>query len=388
MYGYQEFEAPFLERFELYAAKSGDEIVKEQSFVFEDRGGDMVVLRPELTPSLARMIASRGRELKKPVRWWSFGPFWRYEKPQRGRSREFFQWNIDLLGVVSPQADAEIVAIIASFFETLGLTPKQVRIKFNNRRFAESQLQSLGVSDELISDVFRLIDRRDKMDLDSWQAYAQKVGISNDQASSLLKMLDDESSWKDSEELSEFYEAACAHQIQDYIEFDPTVIRGLDYYTGTVFEASDADGTERSILGGGRYDNLVSEVGGDPISGVGYAMGDVVIKLVLEKYDLLPDLNPNPADILVTTFEDDLLEQTINLTSELRKFGFNVEWYPQGAKLNRQLKYADLQRIPFVAILGPEELETNSITIKNLALGSQDSVPRKDLPTFLKTLLE
>jgi histidyl-tRNA synthetase len=388
MYGYQEFEAPFIERFELYAAKSGDELVNEQSFVFEDRGGEKVVLRPELTPSLARMIASRGRELTKPIRWWSFGPFWRYEKPQRGRSREFFQWNIDLLGVDTPQADAEIVAVIASFFKILGLLPEHVRIKFNNRRLAESQLNSIGITADLTSDIFHLIDRKEKMSPDSWQAYAMEIGLSNYQSSSLLKILDDKDSWKGSPELSEFIETARALQILEYIEFDPTVIRGLDYYTGTVFEARDADGTERSILGGGRYDNLVSEVGGEPISGVGCAMGDVVINLVLEKYHLLPDLNPNPADILVTTFGDELQEDALNLATELRNAGFKAEWYPQSAKLNRQLKYADKQRIPLVAIIGPEEVQSNSITIKNLVLGSQDSVSRAELFSYLKTLLE
>ena len=388
LYGYQEWEAPFIERFELYAAKSGDELVNEQSFVFEDRGGEKVVLRPELTPSLARMVAARGRELIKPVRWWSFGPFWRYEKPQRGRSREFFQWNIDLLGVDTPQADAEIVAVIASFFKMLGLEPDQVRIKFNNRRLLESQLSSIGIPTDRTNEIFRLIDRKEKMDPDSWQAYAQDIGLSKDQASSLLKLLEDKDSWKKSEELTEFNKASSAHQILDYIEFDPTVIRGLDYYTGTVFEARDADGTERSILGGGRYDNLVSDVGGEPISAVGYAMGDVVIKLVLEKYDLLPNLNPSPAEILITTFGKDLQDDAIELATELRKLGFKAEWYPQVSKLNRQLKYADSQGIPLVAILGPDEMSSNTVTVKHLAQGTQESVHRNDLQVHLRALLE
>jgi histidyl-tRNA synthetase len=387
-YGYQEFEAPLIERFELYAAKSGDELVNEQSFVFEDRGGDRVVLRPELTPSLARMIASRSRELARPIRWWSFGPFWRYEKPQRGRSREFFQWNIDLLGVISAQADAEIVAVMASFFKSIGLNHNQVRIKVNNRRLVETQLTSIGIPPSQNVDVFRLIDRKEKLGDSEWREYADRIGLKSDQLNLLQGLLKDEDGWKSSEELVEFFEAAEAHGIEDYIEYEPTVIRGLDYYTGTVFEARDADGSERAILGGGRYDNLVSEVGGEPISGVGYAMGDVVIKLVLEKYELLPELNPNPAEILVTTFDQEIQDSALKLAAELRNSDLKVEWYPQASRLSRQLKYADNQRIPYVAILGPDEIDANTVTIKDLMKGTQESVPRADLLTYLRTLLE
>jgi histidyl-tRNA synthetase len=387
-YGYQEFEAPLIERFELYAAKSGDELVNEQSFVFEDRGGDRVVLRPELTPSLARMIASRSRELARPIRWWSFGPFWRYEKPQRGRSREFFQWNIDLLGVISAQADAEIVAVMASFFKSIGLNHNQVRIKVNNRRLVETQLTSIGIPPSQNVDVFRLIDRKEKLGDSEWREYADRIGLKSDQLNLLQGLLNDEDGWKSSEELVEFFEAAEAHGIEDYIEYEPTVIRGLDYYTGTVFEARDADGSERAILGGGRYDNLVSEVGGEPISGVGYAMGDVVIKLVLEKYELLPELNPNPAEILVTTFDQEIQDSALKLAAELRNSDLKVEWYPQASRLSRQLKYADNQRIPYVAILGPDEIDANTVTIKDLMKGTQESVPRADLLTYLRTLLE
>jgi len=158
-YGYQEYEAPLLERLELYAAKSGEELVKEQSFVLLDRGGDELALRPELTPSLARMIAQRQGSLVWPARWFSYGPFWRYERPQRGRTREFFQWNIDLLGSDAPEADGEIVVIAAEFLQSLGLTASEVGVYINSRRLMESKLASIGVEDKLTDDVFRLIDR-------------------------------------------------------------------------------------------------------------------------------------------------------------------------------------------------------------------------------------
>src|SRR6266508_5307897 len=168
-FGFQEYDGPFIEPIELYAAKSGEELVKKQSFVFEDRGGDLVTLRPELTPSLARMIAAKQGSLTYPVRWWSFGPFWRYEQPQKGRTREFFQWNIDLLGINTPYADAELVAIGAEFFKSVGFAADQIVIKVNNRKLMEAQIKSLGV--DQVDGVYRLIDKLDKLPADKWRAY-------------------------------------------------------------------------------------------------------------------------------------------------------------------------------------------------------------------------
>ncbi len=176
-FGYQEWDAPFLETIDLYAAKSGEELVKKQSFVFPDRGGDLITLRPELTPSLARMVAQRQKQLVYPLRWWSWGPFWRYERPQKGRTREFFQWNIDLIGVDTPEADAEMVAIAASFLREAGLAPEQVNILVNNRKLMDAELAALDIPAELRKEVFRLIDRRDKMPADEWEAYAAEIGL-------------------------------------------------------------------------------------------------------------------------------------------------------------------------------------------------------------------
>src|SRR5512140_772849 len=180
-FGYQEWDAPFIETIDLYAAKSGEELVKEQSFVFEDRGGDLVALRPELTPSLARMIAQKQGELTFPLRWWSFGPFWRYERPQRGRTREFFQWNVDMLGVNSPEADAELIAVAAAFLKLVGLTPDQAGIFVNNRRLMDAQFDALGLAPEKRMEVSNLVDRRSKMDPAKWDAYALESGLSQNQ---------------------------------------------------------------------------------------------------------------------------------------------------------------------------------------------------------------
>ena len=387
-FGYQEFDGPFLERLDLYAAKSGDELVQEQSFVFPDRSGEMITLRPELTPSLARMLATRSKSLPRPIRWWSFGPFWRYERPQKGRSREFFQWNIDLLGVDSPQADAEIATIAAAFFKSAGLSPHDVRIKVNNRRLADDQLKSIGFSSDQRLNVFRLIDRRAKLPPQKWEEYAEEIGVDQAQLSGLKNLLDDRLAWRTFDELAEFFEAVEMMGGGEYTEYDPTVVRGLDYYTGTVFEAYDTSGEERAILGGGRYDDLVADVGGEPLPGVGFALGDVVTGLVLEKYGVRPSLRSNPADVFVPTFDQSSLGESLRLAAELRAAGLHVEWFPEVIRLPKQFKYADRQGIPIAAILGPDEIQADRVAIKDLRTGKQVTIPRGETSAFIHELLK
>ena len=370
-YGYQEWEAPMIEALELYAAKSGEELVKEQAFVFPDRGGALLTLRPELTPSLARLIAQRARELPRPIRWWSFGPFWRYERPQKGRTREFFQWNIDLLGSASIVADAEIASIGAGLLAALGLTSQHIVISVNSRRLMEARVADLGVRAEERPKVFRLLDRLDKLPADKWAAEGTQLGLSDQQLSDLQLLMQDREQWRSSPELTAFFDTCSALGTREWFDFDPTIVRGLDYYTGMVFEARDRDGEFRAILGGGRYDNLVADVGGDPITGVGFAMGDVVVQLVLEKYGVLPKLRAAPADVLVTVFSAELLPASAALAHALRAAGLRAELYPEADKLAKQLKYADRLAIPFATVLGPDEVAESNVTIKQLVSTTQ-----------------
>jgi histidyl-tRNA synthetase len=373
-FGYQEYEGPCLEPLALYAAKSGEELVKEQAFCFADRGGDQITLRPELTPSLARMVAARQRQLPLPIRWWSFGPFWRYERPQKGRTREFFQWNIDLLGVESPEADAELAAVAATFLRNVGLKPSQVYLQVNNRRLLEAELARLGIAPELRGMVFRLIDRRDKMRASEWEAYAAEQGLSTTSIRGISQVLENKDLWTKSEELRPFFQAVKALGLEEYVEYDPTIVRGLDYYTGTVFEARDRDGEFRAVLGGGRYDNLVGDVGGDRLPGVGFAMGDVVIQLVLEKFGCLPSLRAAPAQVLVTTFGQAEVGASLDLGRRLREVGLLVEWYPTADRLPKQLRYADQAGIRFAVICGPDESARGSVSLKDLAKREQIEV--------------
>lgn len=388
-FGYQEWDAPFLETLDLYAAKSGEELIKKQSYVFTDRGGDEITLRPELTPSLARMIASRQKDLAFPARWWSFGPFWRYERPGRGRSREFFQWNIDLLGVNSPEADAELVAIAAAFLKAVGLTPAQARICVNNRRFMDAEFETLGIPSELKPAVSGLVDRGAKMEPEPWDTNALEIGLTLQQLGGLKSLLADGERWRKSEELVRLFKALESLGLKEYVQFDPNIVRGLLYYTGTVFEAFDiTGGVRRAILGGGRYDNLLRDVGGEPLSGVGFAMGDVVLGLILQEAGLLPALPVTPSAVLVTVFSPELLLASYSLAADLRRLGLNVTCYPEPAKLPRQFKFADRMGMRVVLVVGPDEAAAGKVTLKNLTSGTQETIARGEAAESVKRLLE
>ena len=377
-FGYQEWDGPFIETIDLYAAKSGEELVKKQSFTFEDRGGELVTLRPELTPSLARMIAAKQNELTYPVRWWSFGPFWRYESPQKGRSREFFQWNIDMLGVNSPEADAELIAVGATFLRSVGLSPEQALIYVNNRRLMDSEFDALDIEQEKRLDVSNLVDRRTKMEPAKWDAYALELGLSQKQLDGLKDILVDFELWKKSDELTRLFAALEVLGVKKYVRFDPNIMRGLLYYTGTVFEAFDTSGSvKRAIFGGGRYDNLLADVGGQPLSGVGFAMGDVVVGIILQEAGLLPDFDLTPAPVLVTVFDESLWLQSYKLAADLRDAGLNVTVFPEPAKLPKQFKFADRMKMKVAVTVGPDEVEKGLVAVKNLSNGEQVIVKRE-----------
>ena len=387
-FGYQEWDGPFIEPIELYAAKSGEELVKKQSFTFEDRGGDLVTLRPELTPSLARMIAAKQNELTYPVRWWSFGPFWRYEQPQKGRSREFFQWNIDMLGVNSPEADAELIAVAATFLRSVKLDPGRASIYVNNRRLMDSQFDAIGIPPEKRMDVSNVVDRRSKMDAVKWDAYVLDSGLTQSQLDGLKSILGNFDLWKQSDELVRLFAALKALGVKEYVKFDPNIVRGLLYYTSTVFEAFDTSGfVKRSILGGGRYDNLLADVGGAPLPATGFAMGDVVIGIVLQEAGLLPEFVPTPASVLVTVFDESMWLKSYELAAQLREAGLNAMAYPEPAKLQKQFKFADKMKVRVAVTVGPDEDAKGLAALKDLLSGEQVTVTRDALVDEIRKVI-
>jgi len=377
-FGYQEYEGPALERLSLYEAKSGEELVKEQTFILTDRRGRKLALRPELTPTLARMVAQKREELVFPIRWFSIGPRWRYEKPQKGRYREFWQWDVDLIGADTPEADAEIIAVACEFFKEVGLTDKEVVIKVNNRRLMEQKLDLIEVKKGQRPQVFRAIDKKDKMDPKKWEKYLQEIGLTPLQIKDLKGILKDKDFAGESEELTTIFSTLADLGFSSYVEFDPTVVRGLDYYTGTVFEACDRKGEFRAILGGGRYDNLVEVVGGPKLPGVGFAAGDAILEAVLKKYQKIPSFVSVPTKVLITIFDEKFYRDSLKIAKVLRDKGVPTEVYLTPIKLDKQLKYADRKGIPYAVIIGPDEAKNKTVTIKDLKTGKQKTVPQKE----------
>lgn len=386
LYGYQEYEGPTVELLDLYAAKSGEELVKKQAFTFEDKSGKQVALRPEMTPTLARMVAQKSGELVFPLRWFTLGRRFRYEQPQKGRGREFFQWDIDILGSVSPIADAEIITIAANFYKQIGLSSSEVKIKVNDRKFLQEHLKKIGVKDSGIIDLYKSIDKKSKLSSGEFVKLLKDSGLNETQIKRLTSLFNDKDYYKDSEWLTEIYNFVDKQGFSDYVEFDASIARGLDYYTRTVFEGWDTKGNFRSIWGGGRYDNLVSDVGSKArVPGVGFAMGDMVLKELLSDYQKTPTLNPLSSKVLVTIFTPKQLDVSIQISDLLRKAGINTELYPvPNAKLQKQLKYADKKGIPWAVIIGPEEILKGSVVLKDMKSKKQETIPTQSLLTRIK----
>ncbi len=375
-FGFEEYEGPIVESLDLYAAKSGEELVKKQAFTLTDKSGKILALRPEMTPTLARMVAQKAGSLVFPVKWFSFGPRFRYETPQRGRGREFFQWDVDILGLTTPQADAEVISAAAAMYQSLGLSPTEVRIKINDRKYLQEKLMSIGADREKVTAIFKAIDKKSKVAETAFDDMLKQESLDLGQIKQLKDILKDKQGYTESEWLSKIMSLVEAAGYGEFVEFDPAIVRGLDYYTRTVFEGWDVKGEFRSIWGGGRYDNLTEEVGGkQKIPGVGFAMGDMVLEEILRANGKYPKLKSNSTRVLVTVFSNKLAVSSNKLANSLRETGINAEAYlDPDAKLDKQLKYADRKGIPYAVIIGPEEVERGTVTVKDLRSGSQKTV--------------
>jgi len=381
LFGFEEYEGPILEYLDLYAAKSGEELIKKQAFTLTDPTGKTLALRPEMTPTLARMVVQKENSLTFPAKWFTFGRRFRYEKPQRGRGREFFQWDCDILGPETVEADAEVIAVAATLYQKLGLNSSEVRIKINDRVLLQKKLQDLGIASEKMTSVFRLLDKIDKISRSDFEEMGQEEGLSVNQINNLLKIGEEKNLYLDSPWLTQLFELLKKYEVADFIEFDPKIVRGLEYYTRTVFEGWDVKGELRAIWGGGRYDNLTAEVGSRRrIPGVGFAMGDMVIAELLRSLGKFPSLSVNPTQVLVTVFSPEFLNQSLEIGQLLRTAQINTEVFLEPeAKLDRQIKYADKKCIPFVLIVGPDEIKNNQVTLKNLKTGEQKTIAKNQL---------
>lgn len=385
-YGYEEYDGPFLESFDIYAAKSGQELVNEQIYSFTDRGDRKVAIRPEMTPTVARMVAQKFTELPRPIRWFSIPNLWRYEKPQKGRLREHYQLNVDIFGIEGVEADLEILSVYVDILKEVGAKDNMFEIRLNNRRLTEDVYKEIGISKDQTVLVNRAVDKKSKLsEKDFEDMLKETANLDEKQIKGLKNYLGNPTDFiskvseksQGAQEIKKLMDLAQKSGISKYIKLDPTVIRGLEYYTGNVFELYNmAPDNNRAMSGGGRYDNLVEMFRGEKLTGIGFGMGDVTFKDFLESWGLMPNLK-NETEYLVTIWpsEDSKFFDISNkVAAELRSRNINTQIWPEtNTKLEKQLKYADKLQIEKVIIIGEDELKNNTVTIKNMKQKTQET---------------
>ena len=393
-YGYQEYGAPLLEPLDVYLAKSGQELASDQTYSFTDKGGRVVAIRPEMTPSVSRLVAARRQEMPYPARLYSIANFMRYERPQKGREREFWQLNVDIFGVDSVLADAEIITISDQIMKSFGAKSDDYIIRVNNRNLINFMMaQYLGLDSNRAHAMIKLLDRKDKIGRDEFLDQAIQMFDENqtENMKKLEKILDaktmadlpeeirNNSSVKEIQALFTLLERADVKTVV----FDSTLMRGLDYYTGTVFEVYDSSPeNNRSLFGGGRYDGLVGLFGAESLSAVGVAPGATVLEQFLDIHNLLPKLE-SKTDAYVCVVGSS--QKGANyLAKALRDSGLNIEVDISDRKLDRQIKTADKKKIPYVIIVGEEEIAKSEYVIKNLETGAELRASIDDLILKLK----
>ena len=389
LFGYLEYDASILESAELYKAKSGEEIVNEQTYTFTDRGGREVTLRPEMTPTLARMIAAKEKELAFPLRWYSLPNLFRYEKPQRGRLREHWQLNVDLFGIESNEADTEIISIASRILKDFGATEDMFVIKINNRKIINALYDGFSLSPEERYKTSKLIDKKNKI---TKEAYITALGeaITPEKAVELERTIssserllaylgDDNASAK---EIVDLIEQLTSRGITN-IEFSPTLMRGFDYYTGIVFEVFDTNPeNKRSLFGGGRYDDLLDIFGARKIPAVGFGMGDVSVRDFLETHNLLPAYTPS-ATLHICSLTTLQRPYAYTLAETLRTHNINTSVDISGKKIGDQLKLAVKQHIPYVVIIGEDEVKSGIFSVKKLETGDEQKLTTDQLISLL-----
>lgn len=374
-FGYVEYHASVLEPAELYKAKGAEneELANEQTYTFVDRGGREVTLRPEMTPTVARMVAARRRDMGYPLRLFSIPNVFRYERPQRGRLREHWQLNFDIFGSESLAADAEVVAVSHAILLALGATQNDFKILLGSRTYLDSLVKSLGLSSEQAKKLFGLLDRRAKMPASEFATNIAELGVS----------LDALSADKVPTDVAEVLDLLKQNNITN-AEFDPSVVRGFNYYSGVVFEIFDTHkDNNRSIFGGGRYNGLVSLFDDENIAAVGTAAGDVSLTNFLEVRGLLPKYTP-PTMLYIALASSSVMKGALTLASELRAKGVSLALDFGEKKLADQIKTASKHKIPHLLVVGEDELAKNMFKVRNLASGEEKELSRSELASLFQ----
>jgi histidyl-tRNA synthetase len=393
--GFVEYDGPIFEYLQMYRIKSGDEIV-EQLFNFQDRGGRQLAIRPEITPTLARMVNQQINALPRPIRWFSVPRLCRAERPQKGRLREFFQWNIDIIDVDDVLADAEIIYCSLDYLRSLGLTGSDVTAKISSRRLLAALLKNIGIPEKKLETLYPILDKKSKIPEDAFIEMLEK-GINSAQTIQTIGKLMDIHSVDDIpaivdlnddaqtalDELGRVFAYLEQMGVADYCRFDMGIVRGLAYYTGMVFEIQDAAGELRAICGGGRYDNLLSDFGGPKITATGMGMGDAVLEILLREKGLLTDdtLRTQTLDYFIACAGPEFVDNAVELLARIREAGFSCNYSYRTSALGKQMKQADAMNAAQCIIVGRELTDSQQLVIKDMKTGKQQLVA---VETFLK----
>ena len=387
LHGFEEYDAPVLEYEELYTRKQGEEIT-QQLYSFQDKGNRKVALRPEMTPSLARMVMARAGGLPMPIKWFSIPQCWRYERTQRGRGREHYQWNVDIWGTTEISADAELISVLVTFFEGIGLTAKDIVIRVSSRKVLEEVLGSLDMEGDIFAQTCIIVDKMDKLSSDVIEDQLSNLGhdskvvmtiqtvLGIKDMNSLKEALKDESVAVS--ELNLLFDAIDSYGISEWVEFDASIVRGLAYYTGPVFEAHDRTGNLRAICGGGRYDKLIGTLGGSDLPATGFGFGDMVVMELLVEKGLLPELESEIEDV-VFGMGTELRGAAMQVAGALRTSGRSVDLVLEDKKIKWAIKHADKIGAERLVLLAPEEWSRKKIKIRDLKTGEESEISISEL---------
>jgi histidyl-tRNA synthetase len=394
-YGFEEYDGPPLEPLELYTQKSGAEI-EGQLYTFRDRGERDVALRPEMTPTLARMVGARGQALKKPIRWFSIPQLFRYERQQRGRLREHFQLNMDLIGEPGPLADTELIAAAIDILRAFGLGPQVVQARVSDRRVLRALLTGKGVREEQLPAAYAAIDKSERDPRDVLAAKLQDAGLGPGEIAAVFAiatlkgieavdaaLAEVPGGTEVGEPLRECHRALDAMGLGEFVRVDLTIVRGLAYYTGIVFELFDAGQQLRAICGGGRYDGLLKALGGADLPALGFGMGDVVLGELLKERAVAPTVARRLDAFLVAVSGEDLAP-VLRLAHELRDRGIAVEYSLHLQAIRKQLELAVARGAPRVVIIGPDERKNGECVVRDLVSGTEERVPLAQISTVLR----
>ncbi len=385
--GFEEYDGPIFEYLKMYQVKSGDEIV-EQLFSLQDRGGRDLAIRPEITPTLARMVNQQINSLPRPIKWFSMPRLCRAERPQKGRLREFFQWNIDIIGIDSPEADAEVIFTSLDYLRTVGLTSSDIRAKISSRRLLASVLRGIGIDESRLDAMYALLDKKAKLPPETFAELLAEQVRDKDQAQRITDFMSldsvdhverivavDDDIRLSIEQMQKVFATLEQMGVADYCVFDPAIVRGLAYYTGVVFEIHDIVGELRAICGGGRYDNLLRDFGGPAIPATGMGMGDCVLEILLHQKGLLDSQVPRRRlDFFVACADASLAEAMYSVAARLRAAGHAANFSYKLGGLSKQLKEASSQNASRCVIIGQEYMDRQELVVKDMTTGEQTQV--------------